>query len=98
MEIEGATVVITGPSTNGSHNGKVAVDPRANIAHGIFLDFGVVEIIEPRRPMCPHFAFPSIERELGGHEGLQPGMVLRVDGVSPSIGQRYEFGGGRVER
>jgi hypothetical protein len=34
MEIEGATVVITGPSTNGSHNGKVAVDPWADIAQG----------------------------------------------------------------
>lgn len=49
--VEGAFVVNAGPGTNQSHNTNIAIRSRADIAHGVLLDFGVVEKIQPVRPL-----------------------------------------------
>ena len=57
----GMAVTSENKSSNGSHNGKVSVDPRGDFVQNILTE--QVNIIQPFRPSCPQFTVPTIGRE-----------------------------------
>ena len=68
MHIECASVVNATPGADQSYNSEVAVRFSADIAHRIFLDFGVVEEIQPVWPLGHQFTIPTVEREFRRHQ------------------------------
>src|SRR5580658_3786575 len=86
MYVEGGSVVNAGPGTNQSDDTKFAIRLRADIAHRILPDFGVVEKIQPIRPLGHEFTVPTVKREFRRHQRFQLRVVLGIHGVAPSLG------------
>jgi hypothetical protein len=57
----GVAIESVNKSGNGSHNCKVAVDPRGDSVQGILTV--KMNIIQPLRPSCPQFTAPTVARE-----------------------------------
>ena len=86
MHIECASIVNAAPGADQSYNSEVAVRFRADIAHRIFLDFGVVEEIQPVMPLGHQFAIPTVEREFRRHQLFYLRVVLGIHGIGPCLG------------